>query len=94
MKKNYENLSEKEIQLKQLEMLILIHGKMRDENKPALPDIGIINDREFCAMMRFSRATARKLRDSGEIRYTTMGKLIYYKLSDVIEMMNERFDRT
>jgi hypothetical protein len=62
-------------------------------NQRTLSDIGFIDNSEFLLMLGISREKARQLRASGEIRYCKIDKLIYYKISDVIEFMNAHFVR-
>jgi len=48
----------------------------------------ILSNKEFQDKMGISRKTAQKWRDNGKITYSKIGREIYYKLSDVLEMLD------
>ena len=49
-----------------------------------------IENDEFLRMMKISPRTAQYWRDTGIIRFSKIGSVIYYSLSDVNELMERR----
>jgi hypothetical protein len=47
----------------------------------------IIDDVELRNMLKMSKRSSAYLREKGMITYTKIGSKIYYKLSDVLELM-------
>ncbi len=91
--KNNEFQSEREIQSEILTELREIKNKMPDRTKEVITDIGFIDNSELCRTMNISKKTAATWRRKKVLRYTKMGGKFYYKLSDIKDMMNEKFDR-
>ena len=58
-----------------------------DNSKKNLNDLVIDND-EFLKRMKISRRTAQAWRDEGKISFSQIGGKIYYKLSDLDDLLN------
>ena len=51
------------------------------------PEQVVLDDADFCSMLKISKRTAANLRASGEIPYHMPAGKVLYKLSDVFEMI-------
>lgn len=51
------------------------------------PEHIVLTNKEFCERLDISQKTAQKWRDDGIIRYSQIGRCIYYRLSDVLDML-------
>lgn len=47
----------------------------------------IYGNDEFCSKMKISKKTAQRWRDKGLIKYSVIGKSIFYRLTDIIDML-------
>ena len=90
MKNNNDYKSDTEILLELLKTMQRIEKKMPDNNRT---DIGIIEESELCRTLGLSRWTLADLRNEGKLCFAQIGRRIYYKTSDVMDMFNEHFRR-
>lgn len=59
-----------------------------DSKKPAE---AYLDNQEFLLLMKISKRTAQTWRDEGKISFSQVGNKIYYKLSDVEELMQKHY---
>ena len=69
-----------------------IKNKLPDSNK-AITDIGFIDNSELCRAMNISKKTAAAWRRNGLLRFTKIEGKFYYKLADIKDMLQQRFNR-
>jgi hypothetical protein len=63
-------------------------------NKPKLPEqIQIIDNNNFIDLMGISQKTAQSWRDTGVVSFSQVGNKIYYKISDVQELINLNYHK-
>ena len=53
------------------------------------PNQVILNTKELCEMLHVSSRTAQKWRDNGWISFSKIGREIFYRLSDVLDMLDQ-----
>lgn len=63
--------------------------KNKIENQSKKPNEVFIDNQEFMIMMKISKRTAQTWRDEGKVSFSQVGNKIYYKLSDVEELLNQ-----
>ena len=68
------------------EMLLMLKDKQRTN-----PDQVFFDSQEFLQIMNISKRTAQSWRDSGIIGYSQIGYKIYYRLSDILDLLNKHF---
>ena len=51
-----------------------------------------LDNQEFIQMMHISKRTAQFWRDKGVIGYSQVGCKIYYKISDIEELLNKNYN--
>ena len=51
-----------------------------------------LDNQEFIQMMHISKRTAQLWRDKGVIGYSQVGCKIYYKISDIEELLNKNYN--
>ena len=80
------------------EMLDKIHSRtselalyVNSKQHPETPDL-FFNNQEFLQLMNISKETAQKWRDSAFIGYSQTGNKIYYRLSDIQELLIENYN--
>jgi hypothetical protein len=61
---------------------------IKDSKKPTEV---YLDNQEFLLQMRISKRTAQTWRDEGKISFSQVGNKIYYKLSDVEELMQKYY---
>lgn len=66
-----------------------IKTKLDKQNKN--PEEIFIDNQEFLLMMKISKRTAQTWRDEGKISFSQVGNKIYYKLSDVEELLQKHY---
>ncbi len=93
MKTINENSSDKELLHAIYKLLKIVVERMPEPGKPTLKDIGFVDNDNMMDMLKIKRGTANKLRTSGQLRFSRIGQLIFYKLSDIIDMLNKHFER-
>ncbi len=59
-------------------------------SKSQSPNHKIYSNREFCDLMGISSKTAQRWRDQGIIRYSNIGRSIFYRLSDILDMLDRK----
>jgi hypothetical protein len=80
------------------EMLDKIHSRISElalnvKTKQHLePQDVFFDNQEFLQLMNISKRTAQVWRDSGFIGYSQLGNKIYYRLSDIQELLNENYN--
>lgn len=80
--RNYEKIQ------KQLDELV------KTINKPKVPEqIQIIDNNNFLDLMGISQKTAQSWRDTGVVSFSQVGNKIYYKISDVQELINLNYHK-
>lgn len=50
-----------------------------------------LDNQEFLQIMNISKRTAQQWRDSGIISYSQIGAKIYYRFSDIEELLNKNY---
>jgi hypothetical protein len=55
------------------------------------PSDTYLDNQEFLLLMKISKRTAQSWRDEGKISFSQVGNKIYYKLSDVEELMQKHY---
>jgi hypothetical protein len=68
------------------DLLLMLKDKQRTN-----PDQVFFDTQEFLQIMNISKRTAQHWRDSGLIGYSQIGYKIYYRLSDILELLNKNF---
>lgn len=63
-----------------------ITDKVSDLSSP--PNQVILTNKELCELMKVCSKTAQKWRDEGKVSYSKIGREIFYKLSDVLSMLD------
>ncbi len=66
-----------------------IKNKIENQNKK--PQEVFIDNQEFLLMMKISKRTAQTWRDEGKISFSQVGNKIYYKLSDVEDLLSKHY---
>ena len=51
-----------------------------------------VDNSDFIKLMNISKRTAQAWRDEGKISFSQVGGKIYYKMSDVQEMLNHNYN--
>ena len=52
-----------------------------------------LDNQEFMQLLKISKRTAQHYRDSGLISFSQVGNKIYYKLSDVEELLKNHYNK-
>ena len=52
-----------------------------------------LDNQEMMQLLKISKRTAQHYRDSGMISFSQVGNKIYYKLSDVEEMLKKHYNK-
>ena len=68
------------------ELALYVNSKQHQE-----PLDVIFDNQEFLQVMNISQETAQEWRDSSFIGFSQMGNKIYYRLSDIQEVLNENY---
>jgi hypothetical protein len=55
------------------------------------PEEIFIDNQEFLLLMKISKRTAQTWRDEGKISFSQVGNKIYYKVSDVEELLQKHY---
>ncbi|HLP13826.1 MAG TPA: helix-turn-helix domain-containing protein [Flavobacteriales bacterium] len=55
------------------------------------PAESFIDNQEFISFMKISKRTAQTWRDEGKVSFCQVGNKIYYRLSDVEELLNNHY---
>lgn len=67
--------------------LSVLYDKVSDISSP--PNHIILTNKELCAMLKVSSKTVQKWRDNSLISYSKIGREIFYRLSDVLDMLDQ-----
>ena len=62
-------------------------------NQKKDPENTIIDNQQFLQMMNISKRTAQAWRDQGHISYSMVGNKIFYKMTDINEMLKKNYVR-
>lgn len=68
-----------------------IKKSLTEKNKQ--PSETFVDNQEFLMMMKISKRTAQLWRDEGKISFSQVGNKIYYKLSDVEELLEKHYNK-
>ncbi len=66
-----------------------IKNKVISDSKK--PSDTYLDNQEFLLLMKISKRTAQTWRDEGKISFSQVGNKIYYKLSDIEELMQKHY---
>lgn len=66
-----------------------IKSKLDKQNKN--PEETFLDNQEFLLLMKISKRTAQTWRDEGKISFSQVGNKIYYKLTDVEELLEKHY---
>jgi hypothetical protein len=66
----------------------------RLDSKSQSPSEKFIDNQEFLLLMRISKRTAQTWRDEGKISFSQVGAKIYYKLTDVEELLKHHYRKS
>lgn len=74
------------------QQLEIIEGKIqrllkKEDHKIKDPTYIYLDNADFLKLLSISRKTSENWRNQGKIRYSQINHKIYYRLSDIIEMM-------
>lgn len=94
MKKELEKMSDRELLIYGIQCWLRIESKIPGNSAPTLATLGFMSNDELMRLLKIGRATAAKLRNSGDLRYSKKGGLIFYKIDDVVEFLNSGFKRS
>lgn len=61
------------------------------EEKQKSPEATFLDNQEFIQLMNISKRTCQSWRDSGVISYSQIGSKIYYRMSDVQELLDKNY---
>jgi hypothetical protein len=50
-----------------------------------------IDNQDFCIMLKISKRTAQHYRDSGTIAFSQVGNKIYYRFSDIENLLKNNY---
>lgn len=81
-KEQFDNLSSK---LDDLKSIVDVQSNPKQEDR-------IFDNAHFIEMMSISKRTAQSWRDYGKIGFSQVGNKIYYKLSDVNELLANHYN--
>lgn len=63
---------------------------IKDSKKPAET---YLDNQEFLLLMKISKRTAQTWRDEGKISFSQVGNKIYYKMTDVEELLEKHYNK-
>lgn len=69
------------------ELTLMLKDKQRTN-----PDQVFFDTQEFCQIMNVSKRTAQYWRDSRLIGYCQVGSKIYYRLADILDLLDKNFN--
>lgn len=88
MEANYEDYTEKELLI---EILRELKARRKQRAKPVAADLGLMSNEHFCSALRISRYKAAEIRKSGKLPSLQIGKIIYYRITDVHAFLEAGF---
>ena len=65
--------------------------KRLEQTQRSSPDQVFFDNQEFIQVMNISKRTAQQWRDSQMIGFSQVGNKIYYRLSDILELLDKCF---
>ena len=68
-----------------------IHQRLNSKEKE--PSEKWLDNQEFLLLLKISKRTAQHYRDSGMISFSQVGNKIYYRLSDVEELLQRHYNK-
>jgi hypothetical protein len=68
------------------DMLLMLKDKQRTN-----PEQVFFDNQEFLQVMNISKRTAQYWRDSGQIGFCQIGHKIYYRLSDILNLLDKNY---
>lgn len=68
-----------------------IHSRLNAKEKK--PSEVWLDNSELMSILKISKRTAQHYRDSGMISFSQVGAKIYYRLSDVEELLNAHYNK-
>lgn len=69
--------------------LDLLNEKL--DKKKKSPDDIFLDNQEFLQLMNISKRTAQTWRDSGVVSFSQIGSKIYYRMSDVQNLLDKNY---
>ena len=60
------------------------------EERLPTDDNAWLNEREVCSFLKTSAKTLQRLRNRGEVKFSTIGKKHFYKVSDIKALMERK----
>jgi hypothetical protein len=81
-RKKFETLAEIEERLSKI--MLQLESKQRTN-----PEHVFFDNQEFIQVMNISKRCAQKWRDEGVIGYSQIGGKIYYRLSDILNLLDK-----
>lgn len=88
--KNYnESLEVILIRLEKQISFIVKKMKQKDNQNP---DKIFFDNQEFISLMNISKRTAQEWRNKEIINFSQIGNKIYYRLSDIMNLLNENYN--
>lgn len=66
-----------------------LNNQLKEKQKK--PEDIFLDNQEFLQLMHISKRTAQTWRDTGIISYSQIGSKIYYRMSDVQELLNKNY---
>lgn len=61
--------------------------EQRSETSEESPKHKWLDNQEFCQLLKICKRTAQSYRDDGLVTFSQIGSKVYYKLSDVHELL-------
>ena len=61
------------------------------EEKQKSPNDTFLDNQEFLQLMNISKRTAQSWRDEGKVSFSQIGSKIYYRMSDVQELLDKNY---
>src|ERR1041385_4454446 len=71
-----------------------IRRKMPDNSKQAIDSLGLIDNADLVQLLRITARSASAWRKNGTLPYSKVNGKIFYHLSDIEKMMQEKFNKT
>ncbi|MBK7110272.1 MAG: helix-turn-helix domain-containing protein [Bacteroidetes bacterium] len=69
-----------------------IQGTLEERNKE--PKEKWLDNQELMQLLKISKRTAQHYRDSGLISFSQVGNKIYYRLSDIEDLLKNHFNKS
>jgi len=69
--------------------LDVLNKKLVEKQKS--PDDTFLDNQEFLQLMNISKRTAQSWRDEGKVSFSQIGSKIYYRMSDVQNLLDKNY---